>query len=111
MYTDDLTGFDLLAVLDGELARVAITGDLDINSAPRLITTMQDLSAPPIRRIELDCQGVTFLDSAGVRALIVIRNEAARADVDLLLVEPSVAVSRVIEMTGLTGLLTGGPSI
>jgi anti-anti-sigma factor len=109
VYTDDLTGFDLIAVLDGDHARVAITGDLDINSAPRLITSMMDLTAPPIRRIELDCRGVTFLDSVGVRALIVIRNEAEHADVDLLLVEPSMAVSRVVEMTGLTGFLTGGP--
>ena len=108
MHADDLTDFDLIAVLDGDHARVMITGDLDINSAPRLISTMQDLTAPPIRRIDLDCQGVTFLDSAGVRSLIVIRSETARADVDLLLVEPSMAVSRVMEMTGLTGLLTGG---
>ena len=56
--------------------------------------------------MQLDCEGVTFLDSAGVRALIVARNEAARNGVDLVVVRPSAPVIRVIEMTGLVGFLS-----
>jgi anti-anti-sigma factor len=49
---------------------------------------------------------VTFLDSAGVRALIVARNEATKNGVDLVLVRPSPQLTRVIEMTGLVGFLS-----
>jgi anti-anti-sigma factor len=89
---------------------VAVSGELDIDSAPRLIGTLHDIASPPVRRVDLDCRGVTFLDSTGLRALIVGRNEATDAGVDLVVVTPSAAVSRVIEMTGLAGLLTGARS-
>jgi anti-anti-sigma factor len=100
------TDFDMATVMDGDVARVVISGELDNGSAPRLISMAHDLAAPPVRGIELDCAGVTFLDSAGVRALIVSRKEAADMGVDLVLVHPSLPVTRVIEMTGLVGLLT-----
>jgi anti-anti-sigma factor len=102
---DSFHDFDITASIDDDLARVVISGELDGNSAPRLIATIHEMAAPPVRGIELDCGGVTFLDSAGVRALIVTRNEAASLGIDLVLVHPSVPVSRVIEMTGLVGFL------
>jgi anti-anti-sigma factor len=100
------TDFDIATVMNGDVACVVITGELDNGSAPRLISMVHDLAAPPVRGIELDCDGVTFLDSAGVRALIVSRKEAADMGVDLVVVQPSTPVTRVIEMTGLVGLLT-----
>lgn len=105
-----LNELDIVATVNGDAARVVISGELDINSAPRLIATIHDIARPPVRRVDLDCEGVTFLDSAGVRTLIVVRKEAARIEVDLVLVQPSPAVSRVMEMTGLVGLLTGARS-
>jgi anti-anti-sigma factor len=99
--------FGIVAAINGDVARVVITGELDISSSPRLISMIHDIAAPPVSGIELDCGGVTFLDSAGVRALIVTRNAAAHMGVDLVLVQASAPVTRVIEMTGLVGLLTG----
>jgi len=104
------TDFDVAAAIDGSLARVVVNGELDSSSAPRLIAMIQDVAGPPVRSIELDCNGVTFLDSTGVRALIVTRNEAAHMGVNLVVVHPSSPVTRVIEMTGLVGLLTGARS-
>jgi anti-sigma B factor antagonist len=97
---------DVVASIDDRLARVAISGELDIQTAPRFIATVHDIAEPPVKRVELNCEGVTFLDSAGVRALIVARNDASRRGVDVVLVERSNAVSRVLEMTGLDRLLT-----
>src|SRR3954452_2121975 len=97
--------FDIVAAVDERAARVVVTGDLDVVSAPRLIAMLHDLAQPPMRRIDVDCDGVQFLDSAGVRALIVGKTEAARQGVDLAVIRPSRAVNRVLEMTGLTPLL------
>lgn len=101
------TDFDIVAAINGDVAQVVISGELDSTSAPRLIAVIHDIAAPPVHGIELNCEGVTFLDSAGVRALIVTRNAAAHVGVDLVLVQASAPVTRVIEMTGLVGLLTG----
>jgi anti-sigma B factor antagonist len=100
--------FDIAAAINGSIATVVISGELDNSSAPRLISMVQEIASPPVHGIELDCKGVTFLDSAGVRALIVSRNDAARMGIDAVVVQPSPPVTRVIEMTGLVGLLTGG---
>ncbi|MEY2449585.1 MAG: hypothetical protein QOH79_3061 [Acidimicrobiaceae bacterium] len=110
MFADESNELDILAVVHDDRARVEITGELDINSAPRLIATLHDVAQPPVRHVDLDSRGVTFLDSTGLRALIVARNEATHLGVDLALVEPSPAVNRVIQMTGLAGLLTGARS-
>jgi anti-sigma B factor antagonist len=99
--------FDVAAAVNGSIAHVVISGELDNSSAPRLISMVHEIAGPPVHRVELDCKGVTFLDSAGVRALIVTRNAAAQMGIDVVLVQPSPPVTRVIEMTGLVGLLTG----
>ena len=103
---DAISEFDIVASTDGDVGRVTITGELDTDSAPRLISTVHEIAVPPRRGVELDCEGVTFLDSAGVRALIVARNEATKNGVDLVLVRPSAQLTRVIEMTGLVGFLS-----
>jgi anti-anti-sigma factor len=100
--------FDIAAAINGSIATVVISGELDNSSAPRVISMVQEIAGAPVHGIELDCKGVTFLDSAGVRALIVSRNDAARMGIDVVVVQPSPPVTRVIEMTGLVGLLTGG---
>jgi anti-anti-sigma factor len=110
VFADELNELDIVVDVDDDCARVHLTGELDISSSPRLIATLQDLARPPARRIDLDCSGVSFLDSTGLRALIVARNEATRHNVDLALADPSPAVRRVIEMTGLAGVLIGARS-
>ena len=106
MVADELHKLEIEVVVEGNQAAITIAGELDTTSAPRLISTVHDLAAPPIGRIDLDCERVWFLDSAGVRALLVVRNEATRLGIDLALVERSQAVARILDMTGLTATLT-----
>jgi anti-sigma B factor antagonist len=106
MVADGLQKLEIEIVVDDDRAVISVAGELDSTSAPRLISTVHDVAAPPIRRIDLDCGRVWFLDSAGVRALIVARNEATGLGIDLALVERSETVSRILDMTGLTGTLS-----
>jgi anti-anti-sigma factor len=105
MFADELHKLEIDLVIDGEYAAINVAGELDTTSAPRLIDTVHDLTALPVRRIDLNCGRVWFLDSAGVRALIVARNEATRMGVDLGLADMSETVHRILDMTGLTGTL------
>lgn len=105
MRTDELREFDIVSVVDGDCARVAVIGELDIATAPKFINTISDLTRDGIRAIEVNCGAVEFLDSAGVRALVVSRNEASKLGAHLAVVEPSPPVRRVLEMTGLAPLL------
>src|SRR5258706_16485150 len=106
MFADELNKLAIEILVDGARAQINVAGELDMTSAPRLIAAVHDVAASPIQRIDLNCERVSFLDSAGVRALIVGHNEAGRMSVDLALVEPSRPVARILELTGLTGILT-----
>ncbi|MEY2434737.1 MAG: hypothetical protein QOC92_4462 [Acidimicrobiaceae bacterium] len=105
MFDDDRDSLDIDTQVCGDVAQLKMRGVLDKTSAPRLISTIHDHAHPPVRRIDLDCDGVDLLDSAGVRALIVGRNEASRAGIDFGVVDQSRAVSRVLDRVGLSGLL------
>jgi anti-sigma B factor antagonist len=102
----DGPAIDLETTVDGAVARVDVHGELDLHGAPRLINCICELAGQPIERIDLSCEHVAFVDSAGVRSLIVGRNEASRRGVGFAVVDASPPVSRVLDMTGLTTLLT-----
>ena len=88
----------------GGVARVVVAGELDPHSSPQLHEAWQaalaDLagSAPTL---ELDLAGVTFMDSSGVRELVVanraVRDRAGR----LVIRRPSDTVRRLLEITQL----------
>jgi len=105
MVADTSVQFDVTTVRQHGGMIIRVAGDLDIGTAPRLIATVVDLIDEGCGRIDLDCSGVAFIDSAGIRALVVSRNEATQRGTILELVAASPSMSRVLEMTGLSSLL------
>lgn len=97
---------DIDIAVTGSVGVVQVAGDLDVRTAPRLIAAVRDVAHETVKAIELDTTGVEFVDSAGIRALIVSRNEAAGRGVDLALGSTSPSMRRVLEVTGLTPILT-----
>jgi anti-anti-sigma factor len=51
--------------------------------------------------IELDLQGVSFIDSSGLGALVRVRKEATNRGKAVALVNVSAATHRLLEITGL----------
>ena len=75
----------------GELAAV---GELDMSAAFRLESEFDQLVAlGHVRTVVLDLAGVSFVDSAGLGALLSIRERAAQLRVELQLARPSAPVS------------------
>jgi anti-anti-sigma factor len=74
--------------------------DRDV-SAPTVHEMISDVLSRRASRIEIDLSGVTFLDSAGIRMLLMCHADAARADCELALVDPHPRVYRVLQITGL----------
>ncbi|MEQ8840793.1 MAG: STAS domain-containing protein [Acidimicrobiales bacterium] len=98
---------ELPARLDIEVIeprRLALHGDLDAHTASVLETELDQLgtSSP----VHLMMAGVTFMDSTGIRGVVSAHGRHAEAGSCLLLVDPSDAVLRILEITGLTDVLT-----
>jgi len=83
---------------------VTVRGELDLATADRLWAQVEPLIGPDVR-IVLDASGMTFLDSSGLRVLLLMHNGAAAGNGSLLLVAPPPAVQRVLDLAGVTGLL------
>jgi anti-anti-sigma factor len=87
-----------------ELARVSLTGELDIGTVSELNGVLQSVIAGE-RAIEIDLAGLSFIDSSGLRALLLARRAALRDGYELTVTEGTPAVERVLKMTGIDELL------
>jgi anti-anti-sigma factor len=82
-----------------EVQRLGVSGELDAETAPRLITGLRGTRGPAAR-LRLDLSGVTFIDCSGLAALISALDEARSAgwavEVDD---QVSAPVRRIIQLT------------
>ncbi|HEY3750649.1 MAG TPA: STAS domain-containing protein [Pseudonocardiaceae bacterium] len=88
---------------------LAVRGEIDMRTAPTLAEYVNrhfDGTADAARRpLVFDLTEVAFLGSAGLGVLLAARQRAIAEDATVWVVAASRAVSRPIQVTGLTGLL------
>jgi len=84
---------------------VAVTGELDMASAPRLRQELVSLAAMGRRAVVIDLAGVDFLDSTGLGVVLgaLKRVRAAGGDLALARAEPQVA--KVFDITRLSDII------
>jgi anti-anti-sigma factor len=87
------------------VAHVVLGGELDMVSAPELQRGFGELLRGRAARVVIHLDRLTFIDSAGLRALIAIDDAAVGAGADIRLLPGSPAVMRVVEAAGLRGRL------
>ena len=81
-------------------------GELDVNTAPQVADELAELTdGEPLTSVVVDVSRLTFLDSTGLRVILAGRESLQGAGATLALDGASGVVERVLEMTGLRGLL------
>ena len=60
-----------------------------------------------VRRLVLDLADVSFIDSAGLGALLSIRQRAEGLGIEMRLARPSAAVQRILALTGADAVFAG----
>lgn len=81
---------------------VAVHGDLDLATAPRLRELAVGRLMAGDRAVVLDLSGVEFLDSTGLGTLVAVLKRARSLDAGLALVITRERVRKVFELTALT---------
>jgi len=86
---------------------LALSGELDVVSAPALRQDLDEALAEPGAHVTLDLGELAFVDSAGVSVLIKAKQEAASSGRTLVLARPTEQVHRVFALVGLADWLAG----
>lgn len=93
-----------------DVVRVAPVGEIDLATVGPLRAQIEDLVTSGFSRVTLDLEGVTFMDSTGLRLVLELVQAARDDHWELSVIEVSPAVERVFELSGvLAALPLGGP--
>jgi anti-sigma B factor antagonist len=95
---------------EGAAALVRVTGELDAYTSPQLSDACRALVDDDVRDVRIDLQGATFIDSSGLRALLLGHRQARDGGGTLRVVDASEPVRRLFEITGLSVQLGLAPS-
>jgi len=92
---------------DGERAVVWLDGEQDIATAAILADTLARVTSADDADLIVDLSGVTFMSTATIDALIRGRNLLLRQSQTLTLRSPSRCARRLLDLSGLAGLVEG----
>lgn len=85
-----------------------VAGEIDMASADafrdRLLTCLEGSDS-----LRVDLSGVTFMDSSGLSALMLMHRAAAEAGKEAALIQLSPITSRLLDVSGLRGVLNVEP--
>ena len=85
----------------GSAATVAVAGEIDLTSAPRLDDEVTGLIEDAVMELQIELAGVSFMDSTGLRVLLKASKLIDGAGGRLVLRGPSDPVRRLLEVSGL----------
>jgi anti-sigma B factor antagonist len=80
---------------------IALSGELDIASAPALEAKIVELCTDGARSVVIDLSELAFIDSTGLRAIMGARSLCDERSCDFSLVPGGKSIQRVFVLTGL----------
>jgi anti-sigma B factor antagonist len=86
-------------------ATIALKGEFDLTGTEPFWSFLSDALAATPRTIAVDTSALEFIDSSGLMALIRARDAAVEAGVGFHVRDPSPALRRIAELSGLEDLL------
>jgi anti-anti-sigma factor len=80
---------------------ITVAGRVDSSSAPELEQALEERTGQGRYNLVLEMSGVTYLSSAGLRALVSTLRNCKRRGGDVRIANPSERVQEVMELAGL----------
>jgi len=95
----------VVASLTRELAVVSVSGELDLYTAPRVRTGIEEAGAVGADTVIVDLSETSFIDSAALGVLVQETKRLEGRGHSLVIVTSDPRTLRVVELSGLTGVL------
>lgn len=97
----------LTATIVGDgIVVIAVSGELDMATAPQVTTFMRQATTSGTHTIALDLSAVTFLGSSGIQMLVAALADDRGVHGRLHLIAPSAPVLRVLRIVGMHEVFT-----
>jgi anti-anti-sigma factor len=99
------------ALLNPEIRRaenhalVLLSGELDASTAGQLYEQLAELTRDGVVHVDLDLSGLEFMDSTGLSVVVAEHKRTNASGGELMILSPQSQVRRLLEITGLTGIL------
>ncbi|MGP3925891.1 STAS domain-containing protein [Streptomyces sp. 8N616] len=101
--------FEVRTDMAGQAAVISVTGELDIDTAPRLRLALAHCLQASLTSLTVDLSGVAFCDCAGLNVLIGARRSADAAGIPFHLSGLGRQVTKLLKDTGTAGLFREPP--
>jgi anti-anti-sigma factor len=86
---------------------IKLAGELDSATSGELVSAVErTLEAPEIPEVVLDLAEVSFIDSSGMRAIVMLERAAAERGIELTIVPPPEPVTDLLRITGVADRVT-----
>ena len=92
--------FEIRSELEGDTARLTVTGEIDIATAPRVEEAIATVLAQGASAVIVDLSRLAFVDSSGLRMLITLNDRAGAEGWSLGLLRPPEPAFSVFQITG-----------
>lgn len=86
------------------MALIALSGELDIASAPELEQALDQIS-DPTKLVIVDLRELEFMDSTGLSMLVRAHQSLSERDCELTLIKGQPQVQRLLDLTGVADRL------
>ena len=97
--------FSCLATVDHGEATLALSGELDMSTAPELSRSLSEVLDRQPQQVTLELGDLAFIDSTGLTLIVRTSNRLKEHHGALRLAHPTPPIRRVLEIVGLEGLL------
>ena len=97
-----MSSFAIATTTHGPSSDVTVSGEIDISAVADLTTAAsRSLSETDVQRIVMNLAEVTFIDCAGLGALVAVRNNSVAAGKEVALCNVPEHVRRMLALTDL----------
>ncbi len=87
---------------------IAVSGELDIASAPELEQTLAEISPERCTLVIVDLRQLEFMDSTGLNIIVRAHQRLSESGCELTLVKGKPQVQRLLDLTGVADRLRVG---
>ena len=97
--------FEVVVSHEGTARSIGLIGEFDLEALPEVGDVLSASLSDGSSAIQIDLQGLTFLDSSGIRALFMALRASEIAGMTLTIIPGPPNVQRVFEVAGLLDVL------